>query len=619
VVAAAVAALSALGLGLVGWGTSPVALTVASGAVWAIARARLPPPVPSAWTGLSGWWEGLGMAARLGVGAVAGLLAYVLVWLVRHPSLGFDAALYHSVEVVAWVRSGHPGSVIHTHYDFPVGSYPLTDEVLQSWGAGIARSWVPIGLWPLALFSLCAVAARATLGRLGVRPAAARLATAAILLFPWLIKDLAEPITDLPAMAWLLATACLCAAAVRRPALLPLGIVAAGLSVGTRPTPAVFLLVMVGAAAWALRGRLRQVVWWCVIALAVTTVIGGFWYIRDWIQHGSPLWPQLALAGGDPSPPIYRLYHATFLERPGVTLHYAGPILRMLGGAFALIVAAVLLPVFTRSRLVLLGAGTVALGALVWTATPGTGVPGTARLWSPEGYVLSETRYLLPTAAVAALTLAIATRESGAARWWAWAGLAVGAVWSLVDDAGLKSPYTPGALRLLIAAALGAVFAGVAIRVVRIRGAPRMDGWRYVSSGSILAVLAAVLGAALGATGDGWVERLARNPGTTVMGQATLDWAVHEPGFEEPRTINFGGWAMIGPLAGDRFQHRLVLIPARAPCDAVRADARRNWTITTDPRFGLTIIGLTPFTATRCLEGMRVELDDGKFRFYKPT
>ena len=57
--------------------------------------------------------------------------------------LGVDALVYHLTEIVTWARTGHPGQVVTVTQEFPVGYYPVTNEVLLAWGTGIARSFAP--------------------------------------------------------------------------------------------------------------------------------------------------------------------------------------------------------------------------------------------------------------------------------------------------------------------------------------------------------------------------------------------------------------------------------------------------------------------------------------------
>src|SRR3954469_4521756 len=145
------AVLSALLLGLVGLGASPVALTLAALACWLGARAGIAAPAVSPWVDLERWWRGLPPAARAAFGALAGLVVVYAVWLTRYPYVGVDGLGYHLPDVVAWVGDGRPGSRNHVLPLIPVECYPITDEVLVTWFVGISRGFAVIAPFQLGL------------------------------------------------------------------------------------------------------------------------------------------------------------------------------------------------------------------------------------------------------------------------------------------------------------------------------------------------------------------------------------------------------------------------------------------------------------------------------------
>lgn len=121
-------------------------------------------------------------------------------------------------------------------YVFPVGNYPVTDEVLLAWGSGISRSFVPAALSTPGALVLFVLAGWAGLRALSVPRGVSALALAAVASAPLPVEQVTGPNTDLPALAWLACTAALCAGSVRRPALVAPAVVAAGLAVGTKTT-----------------------------------------------------------------------------------------------------------------------------------------------------------------------------------------------------------------------------------------------------------------------------------------------------------------------------------------------------------------------------------------------
>ena len=291
---AAMAALEALLLGLVGLGTDPAALVSAAALTWAIAWRLLPSPALGAGEELVAWWQRPPVYKRLILGASVGVGAAWAAWLLRYPALGSDSLSYHVPEIVEWVHNGRPGSVGYYFPFFSVGNYPVTNEVLVAWGSGISRSFLVIGLWaPLAML-LLATAGWMGLRSLRVEGRIAGLGVAAICLTPVLSHwQMNGVYTDLPSMAWLVSAAALSAASVERPALLAPAIVAAGLSVGTKTTTLPLAGLALAAGLYVNRSHLRGLVRPLTIATATALAVGGYWYLRNLVDHGSPFWPLL--------------------------------------------------------------------------------------------------------------------------------------------------------------------------------------------------------------------------------------------------------------------------------------------------------------------------------------
>jgi hypothetical protein len=281
-VGVAVAVVEALGLGLVGWGGSPVALVGAALATWLVARLVCPRPLASVRRDSIGWWRGRSRGERLAAGAVCGLgLAYV-AFLLRYPEVGYDGVVYHLPEVVGWVQSGHPGSELTLIEGLPVGSYPLTGEVAIAWGTAISRSFVVAGVFGPLTLVLLLVSGWHGLRLVRAPRWAASLALAALATCPLVLQQLTGPNTDLPALAWLATAGALCAGAVvrRRAVLLAPALVAAALAVGTKTTVAPLALILLAATAWTLRRSLRPVLGPLLGGLALGLAAGGVWYLR---------------------------------------------------------------------------------------------------------------------------------------------------------------------------------------------------------------------------------------------------------------------------------------------------------------------------------------------------
>ena len=573
VVAAAAAAISALTWGLAGLGGN--AYVLAATALLLAAAARRVSPQP----GMAGrrrhsTWVVVGAWAAAGAG-----LAW-FAWLTRHPAFGVDPLTYHLPEAVMWAQGGHPGRGEEVVYEFPIQNYPLTAELLLAWGLAVGRSLgASLALVPLAAV-LFTCAGWAALRRLGVPAAAAALALAAILLLPLTARQLHGPNTDLPALAWLAATWCLTLAARDRTALLALAVVAAGLAIGTKTTVAPFALAALAFAGWRARHALRAHSRGLLAGLAVAVAVGGVWYLRNLIDHGSPFWPFVATPWGDELPPYLEAIDVAFLERPLDTLRGRESIYAdALAGGLALLVAALAAAALARTRAVVLGAAAVAAGALLWGLAPFTG-----RIDDPlRDLSISTPRYLLPTLSAAAATLALAARHHR----WAVPALVIAALWSLERTLAMPYPGAPSAALL----AAGLVAGAIASRVV-----PRAVVPAAAALAAVVALTAAADGlpgrhAAIGQiSGGGVIAWLEDN-----AGEADLHWA---PG-------------ILGVAAGERLQRELHFIPRDEPCDAVRA------------RRGFVIVALIPqpelrsaFTARDCFEDVAPAYEEPYWKVY---
>ncbi len=296
------------------------------------------------------------MAPRVALAAGVGAWLVWAVWLVRHPILGADSMIYHVPEVIEWVHNGRPGSVSELFPGYPVGAYPVTNEVLLEWSSAISRSFVPVMLWAPVTLALLATAGWTGLRSLSVPRLPAGLAVLTLCLTPPLThwqKNGAH--TDLPALAWLVCAAALCAASVGRPKLVTAVVLAAALAVGTKTTTLPLALLVLVIAAVIHREHLRAL--WRPLALAcgVGLAVGGYWYLRNLVLHGSPLWPFVATPWGDPVPEVIapsgevvEQVYTRFLDTPGRTIEFLlSDWAKPFAGGYLLIAGALLAPLAT--------------------------------------------------------------------------------------------------------------------------------------------------------------------------------------------------------------------------------------------------------------------------------
>jgi hypothetical protein len=590
VLAAAAAAIEAMALGLAGAGASPIALTAAALATWLAVRALVPAPVRGVRAEAAAAWAAAPRGPRMALGGLAGLAVAWVAWNFRYPLIGEDGLKYHWAIVVAWVHGGSPGAATPIDASIPFEAYPLTNEVLLTWGAGISRSWAAATLWTPATLLLCGAGAWLALARLRAGALVAGLGAAVLVSLPLCVVQLNGPPNDVPALAWLVCTVALCVVAVqdRRPALLAAALAAAGLAIGTKTTTAPLALCALAVAGWRLRGALgpcaRLLAGGAVAGLAVSAP----WYLRNLIDHGSPLWPFASGPFGDDVPSLYARLDSTFLSHPrtmlgGRTTDYA----RVLGGGWVLLAGPLVASLLSRRRATLAVSAAAVASVLLWAKAPYTGV-------DQDTFALAALRYLLPALAACVFALGVAAASGGQrTRTAAACVLAVALGVSLVRDAGLGFPMTPGAGTVVLgllggAAAAWAVGASGALRRVRLGAA---------ATGAAILLVAGALTVGSG----GYV---ARHGLTRLFDAGLMAFIVHQPGFGSGREA-FAVYPFTASTgAGDHLRHPLPLIRPRAGCPP-RADRL----LTTGHASAL-----RPLAG--CLRGRSVLFDDHTFRVY---
>jgi hypothetical protein len=608
--AAAAAVIEALALGTVGLGGSSAALAAAAGLTWLAARALAPEPRLGALEELVGWWRRLAPGERLLLGALGGAGLAWTAWLLRYPAFGYDALLYHLPEAVTWVHEGTPGTSEAVVSGLPVGSYPLAQEVLTSWSMGIARSFVPATLMVPATALLTLAGGWCCLRALRVPRAAAALGVGALLSLPASIAYARTGATvDPAALAWLAACAGLCAASVREPALLAPAIVAGGMAIGTKTTALPLTLVALGLALLAGRRQLRRHRGALAAATLVAAVVGAFWYVRNFAEHGSPFWPFLEGLWGDPQPASVERGAYSFLDRPGDTLSRAGDFyLDQFVGGMLLLGGALLAPLLVRRRPVILAAVATAMSLLLWLNAPLTGVSNNPGFDPGTG---DAVRYLLPGLGAAVLTLGLAARAGGAAGGLATAILGLALVAGLYQTFELGFPGAPSPFVVLAGTAAGALVAAVAGRLALGRPAvsrPRPLVAQRLPRPLVGAAAAVIAGCALAPLAPGYPSRHAD---AELFDSGLVEYFSDRDG--DSRPVYFGG-AVHAVVSGDRLQRDVALLPADEPCGAVRRRRRSGWVVV--QRLGG---GRRPARPGACLEPRAADFADEHYLIFAPV
>jgi hypothetical protein len=637
VLGAAAAVLEALILGRLGLGGSPVALTLlalaSAGLTW-----RLSPRLPQ--SPLAELVNGLRRETPLtlaGWGAAAGAVVALAAIELHRPVLGQDAITYHLAEVVGWVQSGHTGRVLNEFYGLPVGNYPVTEEILLAWATGITHGFSAALLLTVATLPLLLAAGWLGLAELGVPRGTRALALAALVLVPLIVQAWVDPGTDLEAMTWLVCCGALCLAARRDRGLLAVAVLAGGLAVGTKTTVLSYVMVMLIITTWVRRRDLRTHARALIAAAGLAVLTGLIWYLRNWVDHGSPLWPFSSFPGGDPRPQIITYLSTSLLDNLKATLldHLHGYISGLSGGVVLIVVAiATAIPaLLLRRRRLLIAALVVTAGTCEYAVGPVTGLP-------PGGTLLvavvgSTLRYLMPVFAAAAVALALAAKDPD--RRLAGAGLlTLGAVvvWDLVSDlphhfflaydSWLWPAIVLGALVLpALSWAAGRAALARGSLTSRTSAAPPPLTHRERAVGPLSVAVLTILAALVLATGA--THFAFRHAITPDYAEGVSIFLLSQPGYSDGHAPVATSRTGLAQLAGDRLQHPLTLIPQHADCARVRGLHERDWIVIGLPLAPavLKVIprGVSPSgSAPGCLAraGARPGYQDASFAVYAP-
>jgi len=564
-----------LALGLVGLGTEPAALLASSLALALLAAALLPAVERPARAEILEAWEAAGGRERVAAGAAAGLLVMWGAVALVEPALDFDSTFFHLPEVSAWVIGGHPGSIEPISPTFPIGNYPSTNEVLMSWLGGTSGGVTAVLLWPLWLATLLAAAVLSASRSLGAGRWDGPLAAAAFLLVPACTAALTSLDSDLASVAWAAVCVGLCAPLLvdrDRVEVAPFAIVAAGLALGTKTSVAPLVVLVLGGALLHAGRRLRPVP--VAAGSLVACVAGGVWYVRNLLEHGNPLWPFVDLPVGDPPIAAVSELDGRFIEHPLGTLDgRVGDYLDALGPGPLLLAAAILLPLLSRDRRLMLGSGIVAIGVLAWSLAPVTGDPGSG----PQAAYFSVTgvRYLLSAILGAVIVLAMVAGRGGGTGAAARAVLAASVVWGLAELLGGGDALPTAGL--VLAAAVAGGLSGLALG-------------RLGTAGAIAPVAAASLAIAVALIvyPDRFVERYADGGGssdpvadTRVLYADLAGWFEEQPRFRDGGGPVAMSNVLVGPLTGGGFDHPLRLLSDDASCGEIRTRASGGWAVLT--------------------------------------
>jgi hypothetical protein len=249
-------------------------------------------------------------AAALVLMAAVALAWELLVALVL-PPYAYDALTYHLTTVASWVRGGN----LHAPaLSLCCAWYPDNAELVFAWPVLLLGSDALVGCVQVGFAVLGGLAVAGLARSAGLRPSAAAIAASAFLVTPIVLTQAPTEYADVLSAALVLAAlhALVRFAITGGVSRLLVAGLAAGVVLGTKGTGIVWgcTLVVCGLVITVVRSRRtglsgrrpgtasRRAGIAAVGFVAATLCLGSYWYARNWVDQGNPLYPfRVTVAG----------------------------------------------------------------------------------------------------------------------------------------------------------------------------------------------------------------------------------------------------------------------------------------------------------------------------------
>jgi hypothetical protein len=470
------------------------------------------------------------------------LVTLVVVFAVRFQagvhktSFLYDALSYHLHAPVTWMQERRL-TLVPAVFGDPAPAYaPGNMELWFLFLLAPLRSDYLAGVGQLGAAALAASAIVAVVRERGGSRAGALGAALAFLLVPEIWTQLPTAMVDLGLAAFLLASLPF---ALR--AELPTCAAALGLALGTKYVGLVLCLPFAVVAAANARRRPGAVTPRRALAAAAALAAGGgFWYVRNAVVTGNPLYP-----GAVPGLPLPALYGAAamrawdyHLPLGDVSMLFSMLFEASFGFAAASVIGLVRAFRFGERQFAVTA---LALVVLFWCVVP-----------------YQESRFLFAVHGLAAIAIGLAADRGPG--WLGWGTLALAIAGPIVG--------APTHARLLVVPVMagGALLQPLWVRAPRMLRRPRA-----IAAGAALAATLAGLG-----LGRGFRGYLARDPGYTVGVELARAWSWLRANVRDAR-VAYTGNNLAFPLAGERLGNRVAYVNvAGEPGDRLHDFARRT-------------------------------------------
>jgi len=209
-----------------------------------------------------------------------------------NPPFGWDSLNYHFTFPVEWLKQGNLDTPITVSDDPSPTYYPINGSLFFLWLILPLESVFLADLGQVPFFALAVVSAYAISRRIGVSPLSSFYAAALFLIIPNLFKQLSISYVDVMVASLFLAGTYYLFLLEEDFSLkkVLLYSISLGLLLGTKTVAFPYsILLLLPFAYFLLRHFTRA--YYGVISAFVITLLGGFSFIRNYLETGNPLYP----------------------------------------------------------------------------------------------------------------------------------------------------------------------------------------------------------------------------------------------------------------------------------------------------------------------------------------
>lgn len=216
----------------------------------------------------------------------------------------YDNLAYHLPFMVDWLQNGDLWKVYYSAFAGPLGYYPSNFELLDLWIALPFHGDLMINLINIPIFVLLPIVLYKVARNFGITNHGSLLVVMLFLMMPVTMRQLGVPLVDIYfCLTFLWGLFYL--QEYRKTGHLNevwLAGLALGLFAGTKYLGIVYIVPLVIIFMLFLffhsKQRLRSLWWGSVIFLSAMFLTGSFWYLRNWVDTGNPLFPTDVSVGG---------------------------------------------------------------------------------------------------------------------------------------------------------------------------------------------------------------------------------------------------------------------------------------------------------------------------------